>query len=397
MFRAVERGQLDRAADLFATGAVPDLDDPNAVDLLDDDGLTMLHHAAAAGHASICRWLLAMGADPTLPTQNSARETPLHLACEYKHYDIAALLVDNGADGQALDGAGRSAVDLGLDHLLAVAATLAYEAELARLQAELEREQRLEADQKARAEREWREKLELAHEGDHFDWAEEWMAQHEGAHVMTDDQYVDYLRKEMGARRAAVDLARSAAFAFETDEQRSRRTQAAEAAAQRAAFDQFVRDKIAKEEAERERLRQQRRAQSLLETATELDRRWNAFVSQLEQDRAGLIRFEHVPFPSSLDADTVIKTGVGYLSEIILASSAAASAAVPSAVARAPHGSLSHAEKTALCRKAYLRWHPDKFAQSFGSRLEPADRDRILNQVTAVAQYLNRIKDHMRG
>ena len=39
------------------------------------------------------------------------------------------------------------------------------------------------------------------------------------------------------------------------------------------------------------------------------------------------------------------------------------------------------------------RWHPDKFTQSFGTRLASDSRDRTLAQVTVVAQSISRLKD----
>jgi hypothetical protein len=40
-------------------------------------------------------------------------------------------------------------------------------------------------------------------------------------------------------------------------------------------------------------------------------------------------------------------------------------------------------------KRLITRWHPDKFESSFGSRLVPADKKRILQQVIAVAQEIN--------
>lgn len=35
------------------------------------------------------------------------------------------------------------------------------------------------------------------------------------------------------------------------------------------------------------------------------------------------------------------------------------------------------------------RWHPDRFANKFGQRLAPGERDEIMGRVTAVAARLN--------
>jgi hypothetical protein len=50
----------------------------------------------------------------------------------------------------------------------------------------------------------------------------------------------------------------------------------------------------------------------------------------------------------------------------------------------------TNAEKRkAAFRAASLRWHPDKFVQSFGGRLVEAEREAILQRVTEVAQVIN--------
>lgn len=43
-----------------------------------------------------------------------------------------------------------------------------------------------------------------------------------------------------------------------------------------------------------------------------------------------------------------------------------------------------------------LRWHPDKFIQTFGSRLSKLDRDAILLGVNTVSQLLNSLASEQR-
>jgi hypothetical protein len=50
-------------------------------------------------------------------------------------------------------------------------------------------------------------------------------------------------------------------------------------------------------------------------------------------------------------------------------------------------------ERKKVIRQAFLRWHPDKFDGAFGSRLLPADRERIRARVTATAQHIAKIKE----
>ena len=49
----------------------------------------------------------------------------------------------------------------------------------------------------------------------------------------------------------------------------------------------------------------------------------------------------------------------------------------------------SAAERKQAFRAASLRWHPDKFMQSFGSRLRQEEHDAILQRVTEVSQAIN--------
>lgn len=47
------------------------------------------------------------------------------------------------------------------------------------------------------------------------------------------------------------------------------------------------------------------------------------------------------------------------------------------------------AERKKAFRELSLRWHPDRFLQSFGSRLHEEDREAILSKVTEVSQAIN--------
>lgn len=49
-----------------------------------------------------------------------------------------------------------------------------------------------------------------------------------------------------------------------------------------------------------------------------------------------------------------------------------------------------------LLRRQQALWHPDKFAQRCGDRLEEAERKRILDTVTALSQELNRLAQSVR-
>ena len=54
-----------------------------------------------------------------------------------------------------------------------------------------------------------------------------------------------------------------------------------------------------------------------------------------------------------------------------------------------PRHTPSAAERKARFRQQSLRWHPDKFVQAFGGRLDAAERDAVLQRVTEVSQAIN--------
>ena len=55
----------------------------------------------------------------------------------------------------------------------------------------------------------------------------------------------------------------------------------------------------------------------------------------------------------------------------------------------------SAAERKAAFRAASLRWHPDKFVQSFGGLLVAEEREAILQRVTEVSQAINSLYQEM--
>ena len=59
-------------------------------------GLTLLHAAAAGGHAAVVEFLIAKGFDVTATTENDA--TPLYYAALGNHPKVAEILLANGAD-----------------------------------------------------------------------------------------------------------------------------------------------------------------------------------------------------------------------------------------------------------------------------------------------------------
>lgn len=80
-----------------------------------DTGMTALHWASNAGHIDIVELLVGAGADLDRVEPDS-RWTPLHFACaKPEHETVARVLIDAGADVNALDNVQWSALHLACD------------------------------------------------------------------------------------------------------------------------------------------------------------------------------------------------------------------------------------------------------------------------------------------
>lgn len=62
------------------------------VDVTDDAGETPLHGAAAWGHCTTVRELLALGADPNIASTDGAAMTPLHWAASHGNLGVVRAL-----------------------------------------------------------------------------------------------------------------------------------------------------------------------------------------------------------------------------------------------------------------------------------------------------------------
>ena len=71
-----------------------------------DDGYTPLHMAAYFGRLDVARLLLQRGADPNAVASNDSRVTPLHSAVSARHRDLAGLLLAHGASANAVQKGG---------------------------------------------------------------------------------------------------------------------------------------------------------------------------------------------------------------------------------------------------------------------------------------------------
>jgi ankyrin repeat protein len=83
--------------------------DPGLVKAHSHDGWTALHLAAFFGHRDLAALLLDQGADVNARSQSErfARDnTPLHAAAANRHVEVAGLLLERGAEVNAKDGSG---------------------------------------------------------------------------------------------------------------------------------------------------------------------------------------------------------------------------------------------------------------------------------------------------
>ena len=89
-------GKLDSVKNLLKHGA--------HVNLQDNDGQTVLHHAAFRGHSDVMKELLDSKADVNARDNNS--KTALHHAASRGHSDVMQMLLDRKADVNAIDDDG---------------------------------------------------------------------------------------------------------------------------------------------------------------------------------------------------------------------------------------------------------------------------------------------------
>jgi ankyrin repeat protein len=74
------------------------------------DGFTALHLAAFFSRPELARHLLALGADPGIEARNATKVAPLHSAVAAGAADIARLLLEHGADPNARQALGYTAL-----------------------------------------------------------------------------------------------------------------------------------------------------------------------------------------------------------------------------------------------------------------------------------------------
>ncbi len=135
IFNEIEKNELNAVIELTATGV--------SLNIVNENGETLLHKALATGNEDIAEFLISKGAK--LDTRNEFGRTPLHIAAEknqcisarliiinggkvdiqdnfgftplhiaakHDHQDIAELLISHGADVKQKDRSGKNPLDM---------------------------------------------------------------------------------------------------------------------------------------------------------------------------------------------------------------------------------------------------------------------------------------------
>ncbi|MDO4954168.1 MAG: ankyrin repeat domain-containing protein [Akkermansia sp.] len=96
--------------DEFSPFLLAELVESNEGETVVDKSHTVLHAAAALRQPDIAALLLEHGANPN--TANAKRETPLHISVRSANWPITKLLLQHGANPHAKDKSGKSPLDL---------------------------------------------------------------------------------------------------------------------------------------------------------------------------------------------------------------------------------------------------------------------------------------------
>lgn len=103
VFEAASLGEEPRLRELLAG-------DPALAHAWSGDGFTALHFAAFFGRADMAAVLLDAGADPAAPSRNAMRVHPLHSAAAARSLDTCRVLLERGAPAGAAQHQGWTAL-----------------------------------------------------------------------------------------------------------------------------------------------------------------------------------------------------------------------------------------------------------------------------------------------
>ena len=104
VFEAAGLGAEERLDELLAH-------DPSLAQAQAADGFTPLHLAAFFGHPGAARLLVERGADVNAIADNPMQVQPIHSAAAADSVEIVRLLLDAGADANAQQSSGHTALD----------------------------------------------------------------------------------------------------------------------------------------------------------------------------------------------------------------------------------------------------------------------------------------------
>jgi uncharacterized protein len=102
-------GEWARGAELLAAG-------PKLASVWSSDGFTPLHLASYFGNDTMARLLLENGADPNAVSRNAMALRPLHSASAARNFGIVAMLLKRGADVNARQHGGWTALHSAASH-----------------------------------------------------------------------------------------------------------------------------------------------------------------------------------------------------------------------------------------------------------------------------------------
>jgi ankyrin repeat protein len=95
IYEAVIAGDLDATKKFLSS-------DPKSINRHSRDGFTVLGFAAFFSRPGIARYLLEQGADPNIASSNDFKVAPLHSSVAAKSFEITQMLLDRGAQTNAV-------------------------------------------------------------------------------------------------------------------------------------------------------------------------------------------------------------------------------------------------------------------------------------------------------
>jgi ankyrin repeat protein len=101
---SAQQGNVEVTEILLVGGAKPGV--------LDIDGFSPLHVAAAENEHIILKMLIDAGGDPSLKCKGDIASTPLHMACTWGHIEAARVLLDANADKCSRNLLGQLPIDI---------------------------------------------------------------------------------------------------------------------------------------------------------------------------------------------------------------------------------------------------------------------------------------------